>query len=56
MQIIFVYEKLKIYDKENIGNTINLYNVITEVNLSNPQNTIILEEDIVNNKYKEFVK
>ena len=39
-----------------IGNTINLYNVITEVDLSNTQNTIILEEDIVNNKYKEFVK
>ena len=46
----------KIYDKENIGNTINLYNVITEVDLSNPQNTIILEEDIANNEYKKFVK
>ena len=45
----------KIYDKENIGNTINLYNVITEVDLSDPINTIVLEEDFPNNEYKEYI-
>ena len=45
----------KIYDKENIGNTINLYNLITEVDLSDPINTIVLEEDFPNNEYKEYI-
>lgn len=45
----------KIYDKENIGNTIRLYNIITEVDLTDPDNTIILEEDLNNNEYTEFV-
>ena len=45
----------KIYDKENIGNTMKLFNVITEVDLSDPLNTIVLEEDFPNNEYSELV-